>query len=163
MQSKSKQLVRSTWQQVVPVAGHAAELFYRRLFELDAELRPLFAGVDLEAQKTSLVQALSAVVDGLDEIDRLLPRLEALGRRHVAYGATAEHYDTVGAALLWTLEQGLGDAWSEAARAAWSDAYGLVAGAMQGAAAEVPPAASSSGDEQQQYMPGLAFSPGFGN
>lgn len=157
MHTKSKQLIRSTWLQVVPIADVAAKLFYRRLFELDPGLRPLFAGVDMEAQKASLLRALSAVVDGLDEIDRLRPLLEALGRRHVAYGATAEHYDTVGAALLWTLEQGLGDAWNEAAQAAWRDAYGLVAGTMQAAAAGVSPVGATTGGEQDEFMPRADF------
>jgi len=140
LNSPDKQLIESTWQQVVPIADTAASLFYRRLFEIDPELRPLFAGVDMVAQKKSLLQALSAIVDGIDDFDCLRPRLEALGRRHVAYGATASHYDSVGAALLWTLEQGLGDAWSESVGTAWRDAFGLVSSSMQaGAAATLAP------------------------
>jgi len=157
MNSLDKQLIESTWQQVLPAADTTAVLFYRRLFEIDPGLRPLFAGVDLEAQQASLAHALSAVVDGLDDIDRLRPRLEALGRRHVAYGATASHYDSVGSALLWTLERGLGDAWSEAAGAAWRDAYGLVSGIMQGAAT-APSAAPGAGDE---FTPRTDFKPAF--
>lgn len=157
MNTQSKTLIRSTWQQVVPIADAAADLFYRRLFEIEPGLRPLFAGTDMDAQKASLLQALSAVVDGLDDTHRLLPRLEALGRRHVGYGATPRHYDSVGAALLWTLEQGLGEAWSEAAHAAWRDAYGLVSGVMQGASA----GPSAVLENEGEFKPRTDFRTGF--
>lgn len=149
MNPEQTQLIQSTWRQVVPVADDAMQQFYRRLFEIDPGLLPLFAASDMREQRARLAQALSAVVDGLDDIERLLPQIEALGRRHVAYGATAKHYDSVGEALLWTLRRGLGDAWSEAAEAAWSDAYGLVSRVMQKAAADHSAGASPSG-------PGLA-------
>ena len=149
MNPEQSQLIQLTWRQVVPVADDAMQQFYRRLFEIDPGLRPLFAASDMHKQRARLAQVLSAVVDGLDDIERLLPQIEALGRRHVGYGATAKHYDSVGEALLWTLRRGLGDAWSEAAEAAWSDAYGLVSSVMQNAGTE-------HSESRRSSAPGLA-------
>jgi len=130
-------IVQDTWRQVVPIADHAASLFYDRLFEIDPNSRGLFAGVDMESQGKKLAQALAAVVDALEQIETLVPKLRSLGRRHVGYGVTDADYDTVGAALLWTLEKGLGDAWTDEAKAAWTAAYALVADVMRTGASEV--------------------------
>ena len=135
MTPQQKSIVQGTWRQVEPIADQAARLFYGRLFELDPDLRKLFAGVDMATQRQKLLLALSGVVGALDRIESVLPQLETLGRRHAGYGVTDRHYETVGSALLWTLEQGLGPAWTADAAAAWTAAYGLVAGAMQGPAA----------------------------
>ena len=102
-------LIKSTWRQVVPIADDAASLFYRRLFEVDPGLASHFHGVDMPLQRKRLLEALSMVVERLDEFETIIPQLGALGRRHANYGASAEAYETVGAALLWTLEQGLGE------------------------------------------------------
>jgi hemoglobin-like flavoprotein len=141
MSPEQKTLVRETWQQVGPIADTAATLFYERLFELDPDTQDLFRGTDMTRQRTALVQAIAAVVDGLDRFDALVPDLEALGRRHASYGVTDEHYDTVGKALLWTLEKGLGDAWTPQAAHAWTAAYAAIAGTMRAAARE--PAAAA--------------------
>jgi len=135
VKQEEMQLVQSTWSKVVPIADTAASLFYERLFELDPELRPLFESSDMVSQRKKLMQALALVVNGLNNPDSVLPQVEELGRRHVDYGVEDRHYDTVGAALLWTLEQGLGEHWNPAARDAWTGAYGLVAGVMKTAAA----------------------------
>jgi len=142
MSPEEKLHVKSTWAMVVPIADAAAALFYDRLFALDASLRPLFADTDMAEQRRKLMQALAAVVNGLDNLEPLIPVLETLGRNHVRYGVIDRHYDTVGAALLWTLEQGLKDAWTPAAKAAWITAYGTVAGVMRAAAASSAPAAA---------------------
>jgi len=131
-------IVQQTWKQVEPIATVAADLFYNRLFALDEKLRPLFKNTDLDAQKAKLLQALSMTVAGLDTAERLAPALKELGRRHRTYGVVGAHYDTVGAALLWTLEQGLGDAWSPVVEAAWTAAYSLVATTMQAGASDEP-------------------------
>lgn len=138
MTPEQKQLVRETFAQVAPIADAAAALFYGRLFELDPSLRPLFRG-DMTEQGRKLMQTIAVVVHGLDRLPTLLPAVEALGRRHAGYGVRDEHYATVAAALLWTLEQGLGPAFTPAAREAWTAAYGLLATVMQRAAAEVAP------------------------
>jgi hemoglobin-like flavoprotein len=97
-------LVRSTWEQVVPIADTAAQLFYGRLFELKPELRGLFQHADMPEQRRQLIQMLAVGVVSLDKLDTIRPALENLGRRHVDYGVRDHHYDLVGAALLWTLE-----------------------------------------------------------
>ena len=138
MSPYQKTLVRETWHQVVPIADTASALFYQRLFEIDPEVRALFDGVDLASQRKKLIQALVLVVGVLDRIEDFVPEIKALGRRHAAYGVTDRHYETVGAALLWTLEQGLGDAWTAEAEAAWIAAYGFLAEVMRHGAAELP-------------------------
>ena len=129
-------LVQNSFKLVAPIAEDAAALFYDRLFTLDPALRPLFKN-DMKEQGRKLMQALSIVVKGLKRLDTILPAVQDLGRRHVHYGVRDEHYDTVGAALLWTLTQGLGDAFTPEVEDAWATAYGLLAGAMKEAAAEV--------------------------
>jgi len=124
-------LVQATWQRVVPIADAAARSFYDRLFEIDPQLRLLFSSVDLDAQRRKLIQALALVVGSLEHINDVIPSLEALGRRHAGYGVTDAHYDTVRAALISTLQQGLGDVWTEEVKAAWVQAYSLVSGVMR--------------------------------
>ncbi len=114
MSPEQRQLVRDTWQQVGPIADTASALFYDRLFEIDPDIRTLFRHADMAGQRRKLVAAIGTVVDEIDRIDALIPMIAALGRRHAGYGVTDAHYDTVGAALLWTLEKGLGDAWTPA-------------------------------------------------
>ncbi len=136
MTPEHKQIVRSTWQQVTPIADQAARMFYDRLFELNPALEPLFADADMDTQRKKLLQSLGFVVNGLDDLEPVVvPVLETLGRSHVDYGVTDKDYDTVGDALLWTLEQGLGPAWTSEAEEAWSEAYTLVSGVMRDAAA----------------------------
>jgi nitric oxide dioxygenase len=127
--------VQGSWRRVTPMAGAAARLFYGRLFALDPSLRRMFRG-DMEEQGRKLMATLSYVVDNLGRLPGLLPEVQALGRRHAAYGVRDEHYAAVEAALVWTLEQGLGEAFTPAVRAAWSDAYRLLASAMQQAAGQ---------------------------
>jgi hemoglobin-like flavoprotein len=127
-------LVQQTFEQVKPIADVAAGLFYNRLFELDPSLRPMFRG-DMQEQGRKLMQMLSVAVAGLTRLDTLVPAVEALGRRHVGYGVQDEHYATVGAALLWTLGQGLGDAFTPEVEAAWATAYGVLSSVMQNAEA----------------------------
>ena len=126
-------LVQSTFAKVEPIAEQAAKLFYDRLFELDPSLRPLFKG-DMEEQGRKLMALLKVAVNGLDKLDKIVPAVRALGERHASYGVQDSHYDTVGTALLWTLEQGLGDAFTEPVRDAWAETYTLVADVMKDAA-----------------------------
>lgn len=137
MTSNEIRLIRVTFALVVPIANVAALLFYKRLFELDPALRPLFRH-DIEEQATKLMQILGAAVRLLDKPESLVPVLEDLGRRHVRYGVRDEHYDTVGQALLWMLGEMLGTDFTGSARAAWENLYALVATTMKGAAAEDP-------------------------
>ncbi|MHB9118209.1 MAG: globin family protein [Burkholderiales bacterium] len=130
-------LVKTTWAQVVPINETAAALFYGRLFELDPALKPLFKG-DMVEQGRKLMAMINTAVNALDRLDAVVPAIQDMGRRHVAYGVKEQHYDTVGAALLWTLEKGLGAAFTPDAKDAWAAVYGLLAGTMKQAAAEVP-------------------------
>jgi hemoglobin-like flavoprotein len=141
MSPEQKALVKQTWRKVVPIADTAAQLFYGRLFAIDATTRPLFKDTNLAEQRRKLIQALTGVVQGLDHLETLVPTLKDLGRRHAHYGVTDGHYDAVGAALLWTLEQGLGPEWTQQAKAAWSCAYALLADVMRRAANEPASAA----------------------
>ncbi|MDB5035165.1 MAG: hemin receptor [Chlorobi bacterium] len=129
MTSEQITLVRSTFGMVAPIAEQAAELFYNRLFVLDPALRPLFTG-DMKEQGRKLMAMLAMVVNGLDRFESLTPAVRDLGRRHDGYAVKPEDYDTVGAALLWTLEQGLGEAFTPDVKDAWAIAYGIVATTM---------------------------------
>jgi len=130
-----KTLVQGSFATIAPIADDAAALFYRRLFEIDPALRPMFRG-DMAEQRKKLMQMLSAAVKGLDRLDQLVPVVEDLGRRHAGYGVEDKHYDTVGAALLWTLEKGLGDAFTPETKEAWATVYGILATTMKKAANE---------------------------
>ena len=121
--------LRRTWERVVPLADETAQLFYARLFELDASLRPLFHA-DASVQRQKFMEALAQIVACAVRPNDILPMLAALGERHVKYGVRSEHYATAGKALLWTLDQGLGLLHTREARAAWLAAYKLVATAM---------------------------------
>lgn len=129
------ELVQNTFAVIAPIADDAAVLFYRRLFEIDPSLESMFRG-DMADQRRKLMQMLTAAVKGLPRLDRLVPVVEDLGRRHVGYGVTDEHYDTVGAALIWTLEKGLGAAFTPDVRDAWTNVYSLLATTMKDAAAK---------------------------
>ena len=135
MTPRQVQLVQSSFARIEPIKDQAAALFYRRLFELDPGLRPLFRR-DMTAQRAKLMAALGAVVGSLDRLENVLPLVRGLGRRHAAYGARPDHYATLGQALIWTLAQALGAAFTREARRAWTDAYGHLAWAMIAAAEE---------------------------
>jgi hemoglobin-like flavoprotein len=134
-------LIRSSWVAVEPIADQAAVLFYDRLFELDPRLRRLFRRTDMAKQRTVLMQTLKVVVASLDKLDQIVPAVQALGRRHAGYGVADADYGTVGAALLWTLEQGLGPAFTAETRDAWTIAYETLADVMISAAQSEPAAA----------------------
>ena len=135
-----KMLVQESFATIAPIADDAAALFYRRLFEIDPSLRQMFRG-DMTEQRRKLMQMLTAAVKGLDRLEQLVPVVEDLGRRHATYGVEDRHYDTVGAALLWTLEKGLGDVFTPETKEAWATVYGLLATTMKTAAREALAAA----------------------
>jgi hemoglobin-like flavoprotein len=133
MIAKQKMLIQKTWAQVVPIADQAAAIFYQRLFEINPGIRPLFRTTDMSQQRKKLLQILGVAVSSLDNLGALSKTVEDLGRRHAGYGVTDAHYDSVGVALLWTLEQGLGEAWTPDAAAAWKEVYGLLSSIMRSA------------------------------
>jgi nitric oxide dioxygenase len=128
--------VRASFALVVPIKEATADLFYGRLFEIAPQARALFPD-DLSEQKRKLMAMIATAVGGLNKLDALAPTVKALGARHVAYGAKAEHYAVVGEALLWTLERGLGEAFTPEVRQSWTKVYGTLAALMQAGAAEV--------------------------
>jgi len=135
MNSEQINLVQASFAEVRPIAPVAAELFYARLFIVDPSLRPMFKG-DLVHQGRMLMAMLNSAVNGLTQLDTMMPVVRQLGARHAKYGVRDEHYATVGSALLWTLEQGLGDKFTPAVREAWAAAYDMLAGVMQIGAVE---------------------------
>ena len=124
-------LIQESWRKVLPISDTAAELFYSRLFTLDPSMKPMFKG-DMKLQGRKLMTMLGTVVQGLSTFERLEPAVKDLGRRHDGYGVQPAHYQTVAEALLWTLKQGLGDAFTEETELAWVAAYGGIAALMQG-------------------------------
>ena len=138
------ELVQSSFARVEPIADTAAALFYTRLFELDPSLRLMFKG-NMAEQGKKLMTTLKVVVNGLTRLEALVPAVQALGRRHASYGVADEHYDMVAEALLWTLQQGLGEYFTPDVAAAWCAAYGILADVMKAAAAEVDAAMAVAG------------------
>ena len=136
MTDEQVRLVQESFAKVRPISEVAADLFYKKLFELDPSLRQMFKG-DMKEQGKKLMSTLSFAVNGLTRLDTIVGAVEDLGRKHVGYGVKPEHYNTVGVALLWTLEQGLGDAFTPDVKFAWTEVYGLLAGVMQNATADV--------------------------
>ena len=122
-------LVQESFAQVAPISDRAAVIFYDRLFEVAPQVKAIFPA-DLTEQYKKLMATLAVVVNGLGNLETILPAASALAIRHVSYGAKAEHYPVVGAALLWTLEKGLGDGWTSEVADAWSTAYGTLSGFM---------------------------------
>jgi nitric oxide dioxygenase len=124
-----KRLVQDSFETIAPIADDAASLFYLRLFKLDPSLEAMFPA-DMTEQRKKLMGTLAVVVNGLSDIGSVLPAASALAKRHVGYGAKPGHYPVVGGALLWTLEKGLGEAWTPEVADAWSAAYGTLSGYM---------------------------------
>jgi len=122
-------LVQQSFAKLAPIADQAAVMFYDRLFEVAPQVKAMFPA-DMTEQRRKLMATVSAVVNGLGTLESVLPAASALARRHVSYGAKAEHYPVVGGALLWTLEKGLGDGWTTEVADAWTAAYGTLSGFM---------------------------------
>jgi hemoglobin-like flavoprotein len=122
-------LVQQSFSKVAPIADQAAVIFYDRLFEVAPQVRLMFPN-DMREQRKKLMATLGVVVNGLANLEAVLPAASALAKRHVSYGAKPEHYPVVGGALLWTLEKGLGEAWTPEVAVAWASAYSTLSGYM---------------------------------
>jgi len=136
MTPEQVKMVQDSFAKVVPIADAAAEMFYNKLFELDPALKPLFESSDMKTQGNKLMTMIGTAVAGLPNLESIVGAVEDLGKRHVGYGVQDSHYDTVGAALLWTLDQGLGDDFSPEVKEAWGTVYGILANTMKTAAAK---------------------------
>lgn len=130
-------LVRASFRKILPIKAEAAALFYGRLFETTPSVRGMFGG-EVTAQGAKLMAAIGFVAAGLDKLETIIPEVQAMARRHVGYGVKEAHYEVVGTTLIWTLEQGLGAAFTPAVREAWTEAYGILSEAMIAAARNVP-------------------------
>ena len=118
-------LVQQSFAKVALISEQAATIFYDRLFEVAPVVKAMFPA-DMTEQGKKLMATLAVVVNGLSNLEAVLPAASALAKRHVAYGAQPAHYPVVGGALLWTLEKGLGEAWTPDIAAAWTSAYGTL-------------------------------------
>jgi hemoglobin-like flavoprotein len=135
MTPETERLVRDSWTRFEPVAVQSAGFFYEKLFELDPEARRLFARTDMEAQGRKVMQMFAEIVRTLDQPEALVSEVADLGRRHVHYGVRDSQYDSVGTALLWTLERGLGPGFTAEVRNAWTEAYLLLSTVLRRGAA----------------------------
>ena len=134
-------LVQQSFAKVAPISEQAAVIFYNRLFEVAPQVKGMFPE-DMTEQRKKLMATLAVVVNGLSNLESVLPAASALAKRHISYGAKAEHYPVVGGALLWTLEKGLGEAWTPDVADAWTTAYGTLSGYMIAEAYGRPQAAA---------------------
>jgi hemoglobin-like flavoprotein len=140
MTPEQVKLVQDSFSKVASISEQAAVIFYDRLFEIAPSVKAMFPS-DMTEQRKKLMATLAVVVNGLSNLQSILPAASALATRHVSYGAKPEHYPVVGGALLWTLEKGLGDAWTPEVAAAWTAAYGTLSGHMISEAYGKPQAA----------------------
>ena len=131
MRAESERLVRESWAQFQPMAERSAGFFYDKLFELDPQARRLFATTDMEAQGRKVMAMFAEIARTLDRPEELIAEVADLGRRHVHYGVHDSQYDSVGIALLWTLEQALGPAFTPEVRDAWTEAYLFVSSILR--------------------------------
>ena len=134
MNSHQIALVQSTFKTIEPIAQVTGELMYQRLFELDPSIKPLFKG-DIKQQALMLMTAIGLAVKGLDRPDSIEAAVKALGNRHRGYGVSPNDYPKFGAALLWALEQSMGDAFTPDVKDAWVEAFGMLAKQVRAATA----------------------------
>jgi hemoglobin-like flavoprotein len=130
MHPSAERIIRESWATLVPTRALAAQLFYTRLFEIDPSAKLLFDGKPMHVQHEKFLQTIDTLVQMLDYPPQIIEELQALSRRHVGYGVMVAHYETVGAALLWALEQGLGDQWNADVKRAWTELYLFISGVM---------------------------------
>ena len=124
-------LVKNSWAIVAQLEMEVVGgLFYNRLFEIMPSVKPMFSKTPMPEQSKKLLTMLSYVIGKLDKLEEIMDEVTKLARRHTQYGVKNEHYAAVGIALLWTLEQGLGELWNATLAAAWTEIYGILAGAM---------------------------------
>lgn len=146
MDDKDITLIQESFAKVVPIKDAAAEIFYNDLFETAPEVKPYFANTDMSDQGSKLMATLGVVVNGLRDLDKIVPVAQKLAIGHVDYGVKAKDYDSVGASLIRTLEKGLGDDFTPEVKDAWVGAYTILSGVMKDAAypVETAPAAAAA-------------------
>lgn len=131
-------LVKKTFGSVASIpAETVGGLFYNRLFDISPEIRPMFNRTSMPEQSRKLLSMLAYVVSKLDNLNSIIDEVAKLAQRHVKYGVEPKHYQPIGAALLWTLEKGLGENWNEEVEEAWTCCYSILSNAMIQACEEV--------------------------
>lgn len=130
MTTKQINIIKTTWQAAATNADLVGHLFYNRLFEIAPEVKPLFSSTTIPEQSKKLFTMLTYVISKLDTGEDIINELTRLAQRHVKYGVEEKHYNYVGAALLWTLEKGLGDMWNLEVKQAWATCYAALSFAM---------------------------------
>jgi NAD(P)H-flavin reductase/hemoglobin-like flavoprotein len=126
-------VLKGSWAKVAAFGDDVPLYFYSHLFLGHPEVRSMFP-IQMSGQRDKLVAALGAVVSSVDELDKVVPLLEQLGRDHRRFEVITEHYTAVGASLLAMLKKFLGPLWTPDLADAWVQAYGLVAKVMVSAA-----------------------------
>jgi nitric oxide dioxygenase len=122
-------LIQASFEKVAPHAELAATMFYGRLFEIAPAVKPLFKG-DIKEQGRKLMATLGVVVGSLNNLDAIVPVAKSLALKHVGYGVKADDYQPVGAALIWTLREALGEGFNDDTRGAWLAAYTILSQVM---------------------------------
>ncbi|MDV6236004.1 globin family protein [Leptospira ellisii] len=126
LKNEEIELVRTSFEKLYSQKEEVAALFYGKLFELEPSYKSLFKG-DMAEQGRKLMVMLRTLVSGLDNLGSLVPVIQDMGKRHVKYGVRPSDYDVVGAALLATLQQGLGNEFTPRLKRLWTDVYQIVA------------------------------------
>ena len=125
MDTKNIQLLKRTFRKIEPIAQQTGELFYGHLFEVDPSIRPLFKG-DMTAQAKMLMTVIGLTIQSLDQLEKVMPELEAIGRRHIGYGTMPADFDKFGGSLVWAFQQSLGDEWTAEVQTAWIEAFDFI-------------------------------------
>ena len=157
MNDTQSALIQDSFAKVVPIKDTAAEIFYADLFETAPEVKAYFANTDMSEQGSKLMATLGVVVNGLRDLDKIVPVAQGLAVKHVDYGVKAEDYDKVGASLLRTLEKGLGEAFTPDVKEAWTTAYGTLSSVMKDAAYPSPAAIAAVGAANDVTEPKKPF------
>ena len=131
MNESMKATLNQSWDQVRPFGEKVPELMFQRLFFTNPEIKTLFRNTDFASLNKKLFEAIDHTISNLNNLEKLIPLLEGLGATHSKYGVTAQHYDAVGASLLWTLEHSVGNDWTAETASAWSTAYAFISSSMQ--------------------------------
>lgn len=131
--TEQKELVQISFEKIVPVSEAVARLFYRRLFELDPSIQPLFSK-DIHEPGRKFMVMLRSMVKSLERLNEFTPGIEAMGQRHIGYGTEIADYETLKEALKWSLAKGLGSDFTPEVKNAWIEVYDALAEMMKRAA-----------------------------
>lgn len=129
-------LVQASWEKILPHRKHATAFFCEKLFELDPDLKRLFEG-DAHNQARKMMLMLGQTVASLGRLEKVLPMLNDVAMKHIQVGAKEKDYSSVRSALIWTLEQGLAEAFTVDVRVAWNQTFSALVDVMQRASADL--------------------------